>query len=332
MKQPQNASGDTRTNEMFVGVECNRTATTVIIRDSGGEYLGRTVGAGASVSGDSVDKAAEMIGETTARALVAVGGRTENVRALYAGVAGVGRDHERFGLWRALTKRDLAPDVVVQPDAAVAMYDAFDDEPGILLIVGGGSIAYGRTSSGEYLRCGGWGAIAGDEGSGAWLGRMLLSEITSMADGRSPMTKLYERVMAELRLANISDLLPWSWSAATNDLAALARVIEPAARDEDPVALRLIADASKRLVLLVTTLVPRIEQSEVNVALSGDWMQPDEMLREAVVAELKRSRAPVSVDENVVVPARGAADLAWHLAQGRALLTRVQYTFAPKSV
>jgi N-acetylglucosamine kinase-like BadF-type ATPase len=43
-------------------------------------------------------------------------------------------------------------------------------EPGVMVISGGGSVAYGRTGSGEALRIGGWGHVLGDEGSGFWIG------------------------------------------------------------------------------------------------------------------------------------------------------------------
>ena len=38
---------------------------------------------------------------------------------------------------------------------------------GVLLIGGTGSVAFGRSPAGATARCGGWGPVCGDEGSGA---------------------------------------------------------------------------------------------------------------------------------------------------------------------
>ncbi|MCC3268104.1 ATPase [Arthrobacter gengyunqii] len=42
---------------------------------------------------------------------------------------------------------------------------------GIALIAGTGSVAWGLSPAGEEARCGGWGYLLGDEGSGYWVGR-----------------------------------------------------------------------------------------------------------------------------------------------------------------
>ena len=44
-------------------------------------------------------------------------------------------------------------------------------KPGVVIIAGTGSIAYGRDADGHAARAGGWGHVLGDEGSGYWIGR-----------------------------------------------------------------------------------------------------------------------------------------------------------------
>src|SRR6266536_4697952 len=106
--------------------------------------------------------------------LAAAGVASDVPAVLCVGVAGVGRDQERFVLWRELFKLELAREVVVQPDATVALYDAFGSAPGVLVIAGVGAIAYGQDAESRPVRCGGWGPLAGDEGGGAWIGRQAI--------------------------------------------------------------------------------------------------------------------------------------------------------------
>ena len=60
---------------------------------------------------------------------------------------------------------------MIHSDFSIALDDAFGDGPGVLMISGTGSVAFGRGPTGATARCGGWGPVCGDEGSGAWIGR-----------------------------------------------------------------------------------------------------------------------------------------------------------------
>src|ERR687898_922600 len=64
---------------------------------------------------------------------------------------------------------DAIGDRAVRP-TAVCLAGAGDD-PGVVLIAGTGSIAYGVNSDGYAARSVGWGYVLGDEGSGYWLGK-----------------------------------------------------------------------------------------------------------------------------------------------------------------
>ena len=56
-------------------------------------------------------------------------------------------------------------------DTVIALEAAFGNGPGVIVIAGTGSIAYGRNREGQTARAGGWGFAISDEGSGHWIGR-----------------------------------------------------------------------------------------------------------------------------------------------------------------
>ena len=60
--------------------------------------------------------------------------------------------------------------ILVTDDALIALAGATAGEPGLVVIAGTGSIAFGRNSAGRTARAGGWGYLFGDEG-GAFLDR-----------------------------------------------------------------------------------------------------------------------------------------------------------------
>ena len=80
--------------------------------------------------------------------------------------------------------------VLVVNDALVALEAGAPGEPGVVIISGTGSIAYGRNAAGEAARSGGWGYVLGDEGSGYWIGRAALRAVLREADERGPKTAL----------------------------------------------------------------------------------------------------------------------------------------------
>lgn len=63
--------------------------------------------------------------------------------------------------------------------------------PGINIVSGTGSIAYGEDEHGNTKRVGGWSLLFDDPGSSAWVARQTLSLFFRQADGRAPRGPLY---------------------------------------------------------------------------------------------------------------------------------------------
>jgi len=214
---------------LVVGVDGGGTKTHVIVADGKGAELSSVTGSASAVIPGEAEHSAEVIERLLRDALEACDMGDATVNALCIGVAGVGRDAEFTAFFKAISDRSLADELEVLPDAVVALEDAFADEPGILLIAGTGSVSYGRGPTGRLARCGGWGPTAGDEGSGAWIGRRALSVITASSDGREPETALLGAVLTHLQLGTPEELIPWAAAASPALLAQLATPVMAAA-------------------------------------------------------------------------------------------------------
>ena len=70
---------------------------------------------------------------------------------------GVESARTRLALFRRPRRR---PKIVIPSDFSIALDDAFGEGPGVLLISGTGSAAFGRGPGGQTGRCGGWGPCA----------------------------------------------------------------------------------------------------------------------------------------------------------------------------
>jgi len=214
---------------IVAGVDGGGSKTHVIITDEAGTKVGEAFGAGSAVRPGTAEHAATVIASTLAEALASCHMAGMVPRMLCVGVAGAGREGERDALLEALGARELAEELIVVPDFTIALEDAFGEGPGILLISGTGSAAFGRSPSGASARCGGWGPVCGDEGSGAWIGRRALSVVTASADGREPETALVGAVLTAAQVNEPQELVAWAAQATPAVFASLAPVVSSVA-------------------------------------------------------------------------------------------------------
>ena len=297
-------------SEIVIGVDGGGSKTRVLVGTAEGEVLATADGPKSAVSPGQAVRSADVIADLVTRALneIAQPG-TVFPRVLYCGVAGTAREEERRALHAALDAKELAEEVVIDSDGLIAMYDAFDDRAGILLVVGTGSIAYGRSPAGEMVRCGGWGPAFGDEGSGGWIGRRALGIVAASSDGREPATALLFPILAATQCEDVEDLIPWAAAADARAFATLAPVVFSTAAAGDQRANALITLAAEELVLHIRALARQLftdERAAVAVALSGGLMDRGSPLRKRLEQRLKSAVPGANLRAEEVLPARGA--------------------------
>lgn len=245
--------------------------------------------------------------------------------ALCLGMAGVDRAGEATVVREILQRIAPRSRVVVVNDALVALEAGVPGGPGVVLIAGTGSIAYGRNSEGWAARAGGWGYLLGDEGSGYWLGRQALRAVVRSADGRGPHTLLTARVLAHFGIARTQDLVreiyDGSFEPAT--VAAVASQVEIAASEGDEIAMHLIDTGASELGLAALSVCGRLKLPRGPVVLSGGMFTVAPRLRQRVVAHLTGRRPGMVVTPLQGQPVAGAVSFA--LAEAAGTLTLPAY-------
>jgi glucosamine kinase len=294
---------------IVIGVDGGGSKTRVVVADEHGTQLGEVVGPASGVKPGQAEASAEVIATTVRDALASCEMTHVMPKVLYVGVAGVAREQEREALWQALMGRELAEETVVHPDYSIALDDAFGEGPGILLISGTGSIAFGRSPSGAIARCGGWGPICGDEGSGAWVGRRALSVVTASADGREPETALIGAVLTAAQVNEPRELIAWAAQATPAQLATLAPVVSSVADAGDLRANAILSLAVEELVLHVRALARQLfgdERAATPVAFTGGMLTKGSTLRKRLEHRLKSAVPGAQLHTAEVNAARGA--------------------------
>jgi len=161
-------------------------------------------------------------------------------------------------------------------DGEAALWASLGSGAGVVTAAGTGSIAFGRDCRGRALRAGGWGRLAGDEGSAHWIGLRAVQFALRAFDGREVSTRLEGLLRNELDLEETQELVAWIHhpERSKEEIAALAPLVEEAADEKDVLALRILEDAASELAGLTTALLRRGAFSgAVKVGTTGSVFQ-----------------------------------------------------------
>lgn len=296
-----------------IGVDGGGTRTRALVLGPAGEPEGEGEGPPGLVDPSRPSAAPDAVAEAARRAADSAGIALP-VRALWAGLAGTGREPDRARVEEALRALGLAGAVRVGTDVEAGFRDAFVGGAGILLVAGTGSIALGRDGAGGEVRVGGWGALLGDEGSAYRLGLRALRAVLRSHDGRGPATTLRDPVLGAMGVEDPAELVRVAGGAEKARIASLASPVVQAARAGDPVARELVDGAVGELLEHVRAAAARLSAGRrLPVALTGGLLASAGALRTRVEAALEEAGHPVRADE--VRPVRGAAALARTLAE-----------------
>lgn len=170
------------------------------------------------------------------------------------GLAGAGRaiEQEQIRFWAE--ERDLAAQISITSDIASVLYAVSNEGVGVALIAGTGSLAWGRNANGETARCGGWGGLLGDEGSGYQISIAALRAAARAADGRGAMTSLLPTLIEYFEIKDLHELIPIVYSDQMDraKIAGLAPLVFAAADERDEVAETILATAIEELAKMVS--------------------------------------------------------------------------------
>lgn len=296
--------------QYFVGIDGGGTRTTLGISDESGREVLRQVGPAGIVDPRRPTAAAELL-VALVRDAAQSAGLSGPATALCAGLAGVGNATEREVVATALARSGVAKAVVVLSDGETALHGALSGGPGILVISGTGSVAYGRSEAGEIEKCGGWGGLLGDEGSGYFMGRAGLRAALLAVDGRGPRTELLPRLMSVLGLAVADAIPPWAARAEKSEIAMLAVHVLRLSESGDSAAMEIVAEAALDLVAHVDALVSELGpwSSPPTVVLHGGAAS-DPIFRAVVTSILDSRLDPVRLVPSAADAVSGALEIA----------------------
>lgn len=297
----------------FIGIDGGGTRTTLAVADETGRELIRRTGPAGLVDPRRPAATAEMLLELVHEGLAAAGVEGP-ATALCAGLAGVGNRAERDTVESSLARARLAERVAVRSDGETALHGALAGGPGLLLIAGTGSVAYGRSEDGRMERCGGWGMVVGDEGSGYALGRGALMAALMSVDGRGPPTRLLPVMLEALGLSTPDAIPPWAGRSEKSEIAALAVHALRLAGEGDAVADRLLNTAARELAQHAAALAERLGPWTISIpVVPHGGVASDPTFHQRLGEALRALPTPFVMQEPAADAVSGAVQFAREL-------------------
>ena len=284
----------------FLGIDAGGTHTRARLVDSQGKLIG-TGEAGPANTRVGLEAAFREINAAWHGATSAAGLDESAVRSIQAGLGIAGLN--RRGVLQSLRSHPFPFETIAfASDAAIACIGAHDGADGGIVIVGTGSIGFGRIN-GETIVVGGYGFPISDEGSGADLGLQAIRRCLWARDGRiahSPMTHELLAYFSD----SAAEIIAWMDTANATAFASFAPLVMDHAGRGDAVAEPIVQESAQRIDRLINTL---FERGVPQCCLMGG------------LAPRLREWLSVSVRSRLREPLADALSGAIHLARTRGL-------------
>ncbi len=295
---------------IFLGIDGGGSKTTCVIGDEHSQ-LGTGTSAGSNVVRVGEAQARKSLGIAIRAACAEAKIIPAQIRKTCVGIAGGARP-EIANVVRRLLLELVGGEIEIVGDQVIAMESAFADGPGVMVIAGTGSIAYGRNAEGKLARAGGWGFGISDEGSGHWIGRAAVKASLRAYDqaGHESTSPLLEAIMKFWGVTLVEQLVVMANS--TPDFSALLPTVLSATEAGDDVALNVLAQAGSELAALAGIVMDRIftKDQSVAVAVSGGVFYNCPPVREIFDKSVRDAHPHASLKNELIDPASGALALA----------------------
>ncbi len=313
-------------------VEGGKTKTLSIVVNERGNVLGHYLSGSSGWTTVGFDKALENLVESVVGAVKRSSLEINEIDIAILGLPDIDTEEakERFAE-RLKDLRLFKVAAVIVPDFVTAYYAVTLGDPGIAVIAGTGSIAYGRNSRNVSARAGGWGWFGGDEGSAIWIAMKAIEAAGKYFDGRGPKTLIGEKLLSFFKVRSPLQLIDVVYSKVREDigeLGQLARVVNEAAEEGDQLAQEILVRGGRELALMAKAVYDKIYVSEDTFIVGGvGSVYSSRTLRNSFISNVKEYLPNANIVEPITqyMPVKGLAAI---LAEELSLSKRIAESIA----
>ena len=256
---------------LVVGVDSGATKTTCAIVGDDGEVRGVGVAGPSNYQIVGIESARNNVLTSIKMAMLQANLQKAVFDIGCFGMGGLDTKHDYDVISGFIKPLGVVRKYIIVDDMVVAFYAVTAGKPGVAVVAGTGSIAYGMNEKGKEARSSGWGWLMGDEGSAFDIARSALVAAARAHDGRGPKTILMELIRKQLGLKNYEDVISAIHlkSIVSTEIASMAPLVTLAAQRGDRVAIGILKEAGKELGIAVVAVAEKLGMKEEKVIVGG---------------------------------------------------------------
>jgi N-acetylglucosamine kinase-like BadF-type ATPase len=257
-----------------LGIDGGGSRTRALLCDTLGQIIGQGLSGGTNPRTSTTGELKAHLQEAIEQATRSID--SSKILAAHFGLAGAGDAGTRAKV-QAITKELLCEETTrtIGNDLEIALVGGLGSKAGIVLVAGTGSACYGRTCDGRSAKCGDWGDLVDDVGSGSWIGLRALQVCVRQTDGRLPESHLKQAVMDFLKIEHMDAFKTCihDTGLSRSERAQLAPIILDLASTGDEVSLAIVAEGVSALSSCVFITSRQLDIKSPTVLLAGGLLQ-----------------------------------------------------------
>lgn len=242
----------------------------------------------------------------------------DDIKYIFAGVPGYGESKSDMEIIDKAFKEIIKVPYSIDNDAVNGWAGGTACKPGVNVVAGTGSIAYGRNKEGKLARCGGFGPGIGDDGSAYWIALRTINEYTKQKDGRKEKTVLVDILEKEYGVTykyEIVDIVFNKLKFNRTDLAKFSTICFLAAEAGCTDCKKIFEDAAEAIFEHINAISKELNfTDEFVVSYTGGVFKAGDYVLNPLKELIKKSGLKCYLQEPALDPWNGSALLAYTLA------------------
>ncbi|MCL2572163.1 MAG: hypothetical protein FWE11_07135 [Defluviitaleaceae bacterium] len=301
--------------QYFIGIDGGGSRSRLVAIDKNKNVIARCEGDTTNIAAETYSGVFGNIKNLLGEFCTAAAASLDNCKSLYIGSAGASTGENAKLLENIFRDIGVGGKIKVTNDAELALLAATQEEPGIIIIAGTGSVGYAIDKEGTTHRAGGWGHLIDDGGSGYRIGMDAIKATLMELDGRGAKTILTSMVTGFFKQTEPAQILSYIYgnSFHKSKIAKIAVLVEEAANQGDSTAIAIEAQAARDLIAITQSLIHKTQLFSHNIVLSGGIILHNKNIRTMFEAAIYKSFPNMQIIPMSESAELGAAHIAFKL-------------------
>lgn len=284
-----------------IGVDAGGTKTEAVAYSLQGEHIQKSVTGFGNLLNDS-ETALNNIEESIKNIVCNLA--ESDLDGIYIGAAGAEVDINAELIKQKISS-SFNVNVEVMNDAEIALKAKLKGDDGILTIAGTGSIAFG-INNGISSKCGGWGNLLGDEGSGYKIAIDAIKQMIKEEEEDLEQSRLTKNILEKLNIKSVNEITKFVYSSTKDEIASLTPIVAKLGEEGDEIARKILISEATELGKTVKKLYKKLGFKKCRIALVGGVIRKSKVVREVFEEYLSKNINVTEIIDNDISPTKGA--------------------------